>query len=125
MAKSTAPTASDLEELDRFYREGGLQAMASPHVHYDDPCCPHPGCDHVLEWIDFRRELHNDPEAIDKPLVRSWWQATGFAGRCPRCQGWIHKIKGSARGNHATSVAVEEAFHGFSRSSCVQCVQKH
>jgi hypothetical protein len=63
--------------------------MASPHVHYDDPHCPHPGCDQGLEWIDFKRELHNDPEAIYKPLVRSWWQGTGFAGRCPRCGGWI------------------------------------
>ena len=24
-----------VETLDRFYREGGLRAMASPHVHYD------------------------------------------------------------------------------------------
>ena len=25
------------KSLDRFYREGGLRAMASPHVHYDEP----------------------------------------------------------------------------------------
>jgi hypothetical protein len=90
MPKTTAPTDSELEELDRFYREGGLQAMASPHVHYDEPHCPHPGCGHAMEWIDFKLELHGDPEGIYKPLVRSWWQGAGFAGRCPRCRGWIH-----------------------------------
>jgi hypothetical protein len=63
--------------------------MASPHVHYDDPQCPHPGCDDAMEWIDFKLEFPNDPEGIYKPLVRAWWQGTGFAGRCPRCRGWI------------------------------------
>jgi hypothetical protein len=89
MPKSTAPTLSELAELDRFYREGGLQAMASPHVHYDDPRCPHSGCDQTMEWIDFKLELYNDPEQVYKPLVSSWWQGPGFAGRCPRCRGWI------------------------------------
>jgi hypothetical protein len=89
MPRSTAPTASEIEELDRFYREGGLHAIASPQVHYDDPQCPHPGCGHAMEWIDFKLELHNDPEGVYKPLVRSWWQGSGFAGRCPGCQGWI------------------------------------
>ncbi len=42
-----------------------------------------------MEWIDFKLEPHSDPEGIDKPLVRSWWEGTGFAGRCPACQGWI------------------------------------
>ncbi len=23
-------------------------------------------------------------------LVRAWWNDTGFAGRCPKCGGWIH-----------------------------------
>jgi hypothetical protein len=89
MPKPTAPDATELEELDRFYREGGLEAMASPHVHYDDPSCPHAGCQQGLEWIDFKLELHNDPDGVYKPLVRSWWQGIGFAGRCPRCGGWI------------------------------------
>jgi hypothetical protein len=88
MRKPNAPAPSELEELDRFYREGGLEAMASPHVHYDDPQCPH-GCQQRLEWIDFKLELHNDPDGVYKPLVRAWWQGTGFAGRCPRCRGWI------------------------------------
>ncbi len=82
-------TPSHVAELDRFYREGGLRAMASPHVHYDDPQCPHPGCPRKMEWIDFKLELFGDPEGVDKPLVRSWWEGTGFAGRCPDCQGWI------------------------------------
>lgn len=85
----TTPTPSELAELDRIYREGGLRAMASPHVHDDDPTCPHPDCDHRMEWIDFKLELHGDPEGIYKLLVRSWWEGTGFLGRCPNCQGWI------------------------------------
>src|SRR5262249_17339054 len=87
MPKSSPPTAAELEGLARFYREGGLHGMASPQVHYDDPRCPHPGCDQAMEWIDFKLELHGDPEGIDKPLVRSWWQGTGFAGRCPGMPG--------------------------------------
>jgi hypothetical protein len=85
---STLPSLEQIE-FDRFYREGGLQAMASPHVHYDDPAFPHAGCSHLMEWIDFKLELHGDPEGIYQPLVRSWWQGTGFAGRCPSCGGWI------------------------------------
>ncbi len=80
---------TDLAELDRFYRDGGLRTMASPHVHYDDPRCPHDGCPHRMEWIDFKLELHGDPEGIYKPLVRSWWSGTGFVGQCPACHGWI------------------------------------
>jgi hypothetical protein len=57
MPETTPPTVADLEELDRSYREGGLGAMASPHVHYDDPLCPHPCCGHAMEWIDFELEL--------------------------------------------------------------------
>ena len=45
--------------------------MASPHVHYEEPTCPHPGCAHTMEWIDFKRELHGDTEGIYKPLVRA------------------------------------------------------
>ena len=89
MSKTTTPPEVELERLDRFYREGGLRAMASPHVHYDDPRCPHPGCDHKMEWIGFKLELFGDPEGIYKPLVRAWWEGTGFAGRCPHCRGWV------------------------------------
>src|SRR3954453_15566513 len=89
MSTKTAISHQAIRELDRFYREGGLRAMASPHVHYDDPQCPHEGCDHKLEWIDFQLELFGDPDGIYKPLVRAWWEGTGFVGRCPSCGGWI------------------------------------
>jgi hypothetical protein len=89
MPRPGASTSADLEALDRLYREGGLRAMASPHVHYDEIRCPRPGCDQVMEWVDFKLEPHGDPEGIYKALVRSWWQGIGFAGRCPRCRGWI------------------------------------
>ena len=89
MSHPAAPSTSDLEAYDRIYREGGLRAMASPHVHYDDPHCPHPGCGHPMEWIDFKLELHGNPESVYQPLVRAWWDGTGFAGRCPNCQHWI------------------------------------
>ena len=89
MSKASISSPAELETLDRFYREGGLRAMASPHVHYDDPACPHPGCAHQMEWIDFKLELHGDPEGIYKPLVRAWWEGRGFVGRCPSCRHWI------------------------------------
>jgi hypothetical protein len=88
-ASTSSSSSTELESLDRFYREGGLRAMASPHVHYDDPNCPHPGCPHQMEWIDFKLELHGDPEGIYKPLVRAWWDGRGFVGRCPGCRNWI------------------------------------
>ena len=90
MAKAATLSSAEREALDRFYREGALRAMASPHVHYDEPGCPHPGCVHRMEWIDFKLELHGDPEGIYKPLVRAWWEGTGFVGRCPTCSGWLH-----------------------------------
>jgi hypothetical protein len=41
-----------------------------------------------MQAIDFRLEDHG--RAVPDPLVRSWWDDTGFAGRCPQCGGWIH-----------------------------------
>jgi hypothetical protein len=82
-------TSSDIDPLDRFNREGGLRSLAPPQVHYDHPECPHPGCAHRMEWIDFKLELAGDSERVYKPLVRAWWEGTGFAGRCPNCHGWI------------------------------------
>jgi hypothetical protein len=90
MTRQVVPTRKALEELDRFYREGGLRAMASPHVHYKEPKCPYPDCDHRMEWIDFQLELYGDAENIYKPLVRAWWEGTGFAGRCPACGQLVH-----------------------------------
>lgn len=83
------PSAEELRELDRVYREGGLHAMASPQVHYDSAKCPHPGCSHSMEWIDLELELHGDPDGFYKPLVRAWWGGIGFVGRFPACRGWI------------------------------------
>lgn len=80
---------ASLDEYDRTYREGGLRALASPHVQYRDPSCPHEGCGHAMEWIDFMPEAHGDKVNVYDPLVRSFWQGTGFAGRCPSCGGWV------------------------------------
>jgi hypothetical protein len=74
MPPSDVLSPAEIEELDRFYREGGLRAMASPHVHYEDATCPHPGCDHAMEWIDFGLEL---------PATRR-----AFISRGPRLVGW-------------------------------------
>ncbi len=89
MSKPTTLPRAEIERLDQIYREGGLRVMASPHVHYDDPTCPHPGCRHRMDWIDFEPGLHGDPEGLYKPLVRAWWERTGFAGHCPSCGGWV------------------------------------
>jgi len=89
MVPRHAVTDASIEEYDRTYRAGGLRAMASPHVHYHDPLCPHPGCGHRMEWIDFRLEKPGDKARIDDPLVRSFWSGAGFAGRCPSCGGWV------------------------------------
>ena len=62
--------------------------MPSPHVHYPEAGCPHPGCPQRLEWIDFRLEVHDDD--VEKPLMRAWHQGAGFVGRCPTCGRWIH-----------------------------------
>ncbi len=88
-ALTNSPNETELESLDRFYREGGLGATASPQVHYDEPTCPRSGCSHRREWIDFKLELHGDPEGICKPLVSAWWEGAGFVGRCPTCHEWI------------------------------------
>jgi hypothetical protein len=29
-------------------------------------------------------------KAVHDPLVLAWWNDQGFAGKCPRCGGWIH-----------------------------------
>lgn len=90
MPKNVTLSRAELEEADRFYREGGLRQMASPHVHYQDSTCPHAGCEHKMEWIDFQLELFGDSEGVYKPLVKAWWEGMGFAGRCPACHGWVH-----------------------------------
>ena len=89
MIKNVTLDAQEAARLDRIYREGGLATMASPHIHYQEPTCPHPGCGHKMEWIDFQLELFGDADGVYKPLVKAWWQGEGFAGRCPSCSGWV------------------------------------
>ena len=89
MIKNPTLDADEMARYDRVYRQRGLQKMASPHVHYHEPMCPHSGCGHKMEWIDFQPELFGDAEGIYKPLVKAWWEGGGFAERCPSCNGWI------------------------------------
>jgi hypothetical protein len=60
----------------------------APHVVYQDSDCPHAGCDQHMQAIDFRLEAHG--RDVHDALVKAWWADTGFAGRCPKCNGWIH-----------------------------------
>jgi hypothetical protein len=83
-----APSISDREQMAALYREGGWERRMAPHIVYPQAECPHEGCDHPLQAIDFRLEDHGRP--IHDDLVRAWWNDTGFAGRCPQCGGWIH-----------------------------------
>lgn len=82
------PTAAELDEMHATYRKGGLSRRMAPHIVYSDATCPHAGCDQHLQGIDFRLEAHG--KAVHDALLRAWWDDTGFAGKCPRCQGWIH-----------------------------------
>ena len=88
---STRPGLVSTEDLDRMhalYRQGGMERRMAPHIVYPEAACPHPGCGQNMQAIDFRLEDHG--RAIHDPLVRSWWNDTGFAGRCPHCGGWVH-----------------------------------
>jgi hypothetical protein len=85
---SAAPTGTERERMHSLYREGGRARRAAPHIIYRKPSCPHPGCEHPMQAIDFRLEDHR--RAVHDPLVRAWWDDTGFVGRCPHCQGLVH-----------------------------------
>jgi hypothetical protein len=100
--KSTAADAGEREQMHALYRQGGLERQIAPHIVYPDAKCPHVGCGQPIQAIDFRLEDHG--RAIHDPLVRAWWNDTGFAGRCPRCHGWIHFTLGGKR-----SVTEDEA----------------
>jgi hypothetical protein len=91
MGKSlTRPTRSDreLEQMHAVYRDGGAQRQMAPHIVYSADTCPHPGCTQRMQAIDFCLEAYGP--AIHDPLVRAWWDDTGFVGQCPTCGGWIH-----------------------------------
>jgi hypothetical protein len=97
MSKGSSGTmTSTAEERDRMhalYRQGGRERQMAPHIVYPEASCPHDDCDQPMQAIHFRLEDHG--RAVHDPLVRAWWDDTGFVGRCPRCGGWIHfKIQG-------------------------------
>jgi hypothetical protein len=83
-----ALTAAELEQMHALYRQGGRERQMAPHIVYPDATCPHAGCGQRMQAIDFRLEDHG--RAVHDPLVRAWWDDTGFVGRCPQCGGWIH-----------------------------------
>jgi hypothetical protein len=80
--------AAQLEAMHALYRAGGAAHAMAPQVVYRDGGCPHQGCQQSLHAIDFRLEAFG--RTVHDPLVRAWWDDTGFAGRCPGCGGWIH-----------------------------------
>jgi len=92
----------DYGAMHDFYCAGGEARAEPPQVVYCAVECPHAGCHQRLQAIDFRLEAHG--RSVHDPLVRAWWADTGFAGRCPACQGWIHF---TIRGKRA--ITVEEA----------------
>ena len=42
-----------------------------------------------MEWIDFKLELHGDPDGIYKPLVRAWWEGRGSSADVQSCRNWV------------------------------------
>ena len=88
MARASDTSAEERAEMHARYRDGGAERQMAPHIVYPDATCPHEGCEHAMQAIDFRLEAHG--KAVHDPLVRAWWDDTGFAGRCPGCGGWIH-----------------------------------
>ncbi len=86
---ATGPTIEELvDQTHAFYRQGGQECQAAPQVVYPETSCPHDGCEQSMQAIDFR--LEDSGRAFHDPLVLAWWNDTGFVGRCPRCDGWIH-----------------------------------
>jgi hypothetical protein len=83
-----APTAEEIAQMHAVFRKGGQDRQMAPHIVYVEPACPHTGCGQPMQAIDFRLEDHG--RDIHEPLVRAWWNDTGFVGRCPHCSGWIH-----------------------------------
>lgn len=106
MAETSTDPAVDVAEergrMHELYRRAGQHRQMAPHIVYPDAECPHEGCDRRMQAIDFRLEDHG--RAVHDPLVRAWWEDTGFVGRCPGCGGWVHF---TIRGKRA--VTAEEA----------------
>lgn len=85
---AATPAADERERMHALYRRGGEERQMAPRIVYPESTCPHPGCDQPMQAIDFRLEDHG--RSVHDPLVRAWWADAGFAGRCPRCRGWVH-----------------------------------
>jgi len=101
--KPTPTTPEQIEKMHALYRKGGGDRQMAPHIVYGDAGCPHAGCGHRMQAIDFRLEAYGP--TVHDPLVRAWWNDTGFAGRCPHCGGWIHFTIRSKRAITAEEVA--------------------
>ncbi len=86
--EAMTPSVEELEQMHALYRQGGQEQQMAPQIVYPETSCPHDDCDQPMQAIDFRLEDHG--RAVHDPLVRAWWNDTGFVGRCPRCGGWIH-----------------------------------
>ncbi|MFO0949953.1 MAG: hypothetical protein U0835_02145 [Isosphaeraceae bacterium] len=84
----TVPTDEERAAMHALYLRGGRESLMAPHVVYAEGSCPYPGCGQPMQAIDFR--LEDFGRDVHDRLVRAWWNDTGFVGRCPHCQGWIH-----------------------------------
>jgi hypothetical protein len=82
------PTTEELIQMHALYRQGGEERQMAPHIVYPEPACPQLGCGEPMQAIEFRLEDHG--RAVHDPLVLAWWNDTGFVGRCPHCDGWVH-----------------------------------
>ncbi len=101
-AAEQAVTADERDRMHALYRQGGQERQMAPRVVYHSASCPHDDCDQPMQAIDFRLEDHG--RSVHDPLVRAWWNDQGFAGRCPRCGGWIRfTIRGK------TAITAEQA----------------
>lgn len=87
-ADSMDPAVHQLDQMHALYRQGGRERHLAPHIVYSDPTCPHAGCQQRIQAIDFRLEAHG--KGVYDELIRAWWDDTGFVGRCPGCNRWIH-----------------------------------
>ncbi len=86
--------------MHETYLQGGQESAIGPHVVYQSSDCPHSRCDQHMQAIDFRLEAHG--RDLHDALVKAWWADVGFAGRCPKCNGWVHF---TVRGKEAISDA--------------------
>ena len=74
-------TAEERDRMHSLYRKGGRERQRAPHIVYPVASCPHDHCDQPMQAIDFRLEDHG--RVVHDPLVRAWWDDTGFAGLVP------------------------------------------